>query len=310
MQRLDNLPQNFILALSGGADSVALFHCLLESGYKEFTACHLNHGLRGLESDEDEKFVAALCEEHHIDLESQKIDLTALAKEKRLSLETCAREARLQFFATIAKQRHIETVLLAHHTDDNVETCLMNLCRGSYSLKGINSETRISIKGQPLRLLRPFLQFRKEELVNYLNSKQLNWREDQTNQESDFTRNAFRNKVIPLLNETMKRDVVPLIHSAERQANEQKAIIAELINQLELEDPQGRLYLPKLAPLSATLQREIVYRYLIQHPISELNQQKIAECCSLISDQSIAKVNLPQGLYFRRKEKRLFVSDH
>src|SRR5262245_37373529 len=121
----------YLIGVSGGRDSVALLHRLIDVGYKNLTVCHLNHQLRGRSSDTDARFVKGLARKSGVDFEFGAADVRALAKRKKMSIETAAREARYSFFAKTAQRRHCWIILLAHHADDLVETFLINLFRGA-----------------------------------------------------------------------------------------------------------------------------------------------------------------------------------
>ena len=147
---LFNLQDKVLVALSGGADSVALLHILLSLGYT-CECAHCNFHLRGLESDRDESFVRQLCEEHSIPLHVTHFDTSAYAKEHHLSIEMAARELRYEWFEQIRKEIGASVIAVAHHRNDSVETFLLNLMRGA----GING-----LKGIPVKngyIVRPLL---------------------------------------------------------------------------------------------------------------------------------------------------------
>src|SRR4029077_4532616 len=121
----------YLIGVSGGRDSVTLVHWLTNVGYKKLIVCHLNHHLRGRSSDADARFVEKLSAKYQVDLELGAANVRALAKKKKASLETAARQARYGFFAKAAKRHGCDTIFLAHHADDLVETFLLNLIRGA-----------------------------------------------------------------------------------------------------------------------------------------------------------------------------------
>src|SRR6266446_560427 len=116
----------YLVGISGGRDSVVLLHWLVGLGYKRLVVCHLNHQLRGRSSDADARFVQKLAAKYDVDLEIGSANVRALAAKQKISIETAAREARYKFFAQVAKQRRTQTIFLAHHADDLVETILIN----------------------------------------------------------------------------------------------------------------------------------------------------------------------------------------
>src|SRR5215469_18092637 len=121
----------YLVGVSGGRDSVALLHWLVNLGYKKLIVCHLNHQLRGRSSDADARFVEKLAAKYQIDSEIGSTNIRAIGKKKKMSIETAAREARYAFFAETARRRNCRTIFVAHHADDLVETFLINLFRGA-----------------------------------------------------------------------------------------------------------------------------------------------------------------------------------
>lgn len=179
-----------LLALSGGADSVYLLLQMLEQGEK-ITAVHVNHGLRGAESDEDEAFVRALCQEKGVPL------LVYRAHPPENPGEGWAREARYAFFRQAARETGIHTIALAHHMDDQAETLLLHLLRGA-GLSGLTAMAEDStVDG--LRILRPLLGVRHADIVAELRRRGQPWREDSSNQDTKYLRNALRQDIMPRL---------------------------------------------------------------------------------------------------------------
>ncbi len=300
--RINLFPKKLLIGVSGGADSVFLLHWLLERGEQEqLIVCHLHHGIRGEEADRDADFVRSLAQQHGLHYEERRVCVEEIMAASGGSLETVAREERLRFFGDIAERYGIYDVALAHHADDQAETILMQLCRGTKALPGMQSPQEIG----PLTIWRPLLGWRKSEILDALRDRAQDWREDLSNYEADVTRNRMRLEVVPLLSEIFRRDVVPLVNRVSER--EEGALLTEAIAGLALEDPQGRLFLPKVETLSSGMQREVIYRYLKCAGVEDLTSAKVEECVSLIDDQSRWKVNLPGGLAWRRKEKRLFI---
>jgi len=192
-----------LVAFSGGTDSLALLmvlHELKERLKIEIGACHMNHMLRGAEADEDENFTQEFCRKLDVPFYSMKADVMAYAIEKKLSLEAAGRALRYAFFKEIMVNLKYDRCATAHHLDDQVETVLMNLMRGS----GLNGLTGMS----PLReeFVKPLLFLKKEELTSYLKDRNLEPREDDSNRESVFRRNKVRNELIPYIRENFNPD--------------------------------------------------------------------------------------------------------
>ena len=186
----------YLVALSGGADSVALALMMKEQGLN-IHALHCNFHLRGEESNRDENFVRQFCTQHNIPIEVKHFDTLASAKEHKASIEMEARELRYAWFAERACQLDAEAICVAHHMDDQAETLLMNLIRGT-GLQGLSAMSPDrTVNG--LRIIRPLLNINKEEILEYLHSKQQDYVTDSTNLERDAMRNRIRLDLMPML---------------------------------------------------------------------------------------------------------------
>lgn len=191
-----------IVALSGGADSVALLRVLLELNC-HCTAAHYNFHLRGKESMRDERFVRELCRSLGVDVRVAEADTVSYAAEKRVSVEMAARDLRYDFFASLCEELRAP-VAVAHHRDDNCETLLLNLIRGT-GLRGLcgmaYESERVCSCGKNIRIVRPLLDVSREEILEYLKSKQQSFVTDSTNLVADVKRNKIRLEIIPQLRE-------------------------------------------------------------------------------------------------------------
>ncbi len=195
-QALINPGDRVLVAISGGPDSVFLFHALMALRRKlgiSLVAGHLNHVLRGPESDRDHEFVKSLAKKNGVKLVSARRDVAGHARRKKLSLETAARELRRDFLEKGAVKHHCQKIATGHTLNDQAETVLMHIIRGS-GLAGL--------KGIPLsngRFVRPLLEVSREEIVGWLRSQGLSWREDATNLSREYLRNRVRLELIPEL---------------------------------------------------------------------------------------------------------------
>lgn len=179
-----------VVGVSGGADSVALLHILHRLGFP-VTAAHLNHAIRNAEADADEAFVKTLCKQLGVECITQKTDVPALAKEKRISLEMAARNARHAFFRTFGGA----WIVLAHHADDQLETFFLRAARGT-GLEGLGG-MRACKKLAAMHLLRPMLGIRRTEILHWLKTEGLEWREDASNADESIPRNFVRHQILP-----------------------------------------------------------------------------------------------------------------
>lgn len=191
--------QNVLIALSGGADSVALLHfaCALAKKMQfKVYACHVNHNLRTT-AKRDENLVVNLCKELDIPLIVKKVAVKTLAKKEKLSLEHAARKLRYKALEEAAKKFNCKVLVFAHHADDNVETFLLNLLRGT-QLKGLGGIPAARPFGG-LKIIRPFLCLSKQEILEYCTCHNLPYENDETNFDDIYTRNFIRLNLLPML---------------------------------------------------------------------------------------------------------------
>jgi tRNA(Ile)-lysidine synthetase, N-terminal domain/tRNA(Ile)-lysidine synthetase, C-terminal domain len=181
-----------IIGVSGGTDSVVLLHILISLGYKCEVA-HCNFHLRMEESMYDEKFVRKLAQTYDIPLHTIDFDTITYAKDHGISIEMAARELRYDWFEKIMTNQKAQATAVAHHADDNIETLLLNLSRGT----GLRGLCGMSVRNN--NIVRPLLECSREEIENYLNEYRLEHVEDSTNALNDYKRNKIRNEVIPML---------------------------------------------------------------------------------------------------------------
>jgi tRNA(Ile)-lysidine synthase len=296
----------YLIGVSGGRDSVALLHWLTSLGYKKLMVCHLNHELRGRSSDADERFVEKLSAKYQVDCELGATNVRALAKKKKKSLETTAREARYSFFAEAAKRHRCHTIFLAHHADDLVETLLFNLIRGA-GLSGLAGMRNIStrrIDGIDLTIVRPLLSVWRSDIDKYVHERHLRFREDVTNKTLAATRNRIRNCIIPYLEKMLGRNIRQNIwRTAMIAAEEEKWIDNEAPD-----FTNAHLSVPGLRALPVALQRRAIMKWLRKQNISEVGFDVIERVRSLADrDTPIAKVNLPGDCHARRRAGKIFI---
>ncbi|MDE5639648.1 MAG: tRNA lysidine(34) synthetase TilS [Odoribacter sp.] len=192
----NNIPREagFIIAVSGGADSIALLHAFRFLNLK-IAALHCNFHLRGEESDRDEQFVRHFCDNYGIEVSVQHFDTKSYAREKGISIEMAARELRYTWFQEMKQKKQMDYIVTGHQADDVAETLFINLCRGT-GIKGVGG-----IKPVNGDILRPLLPCSREEILLYLKNNQLDFRNDSSNESLDFMRNIIRHKIIPVCKE-------------------------------------------------------------------------------------------------------------
>ena len=194
-----------IAGVSGGADSVCLFLMLLELREKigfDLITVHVHHGLRGEAADQDQQFVEALCEQYRIPLEIFRVNLESIAKKRKQSLEEAGRMVRREAFDSVCKKYGGNKIALAHHQNDNAETLLWNLSRGT-GLDGLGGIRPVNGK-----FIRPLLCMNRKEIEEYLAKRKQSYCIDETNAETDYTRNKLRHLVLPILEEQVNSAAV------------------------------------------------------------------------------------------------------
>jgi tRNA(Ile)-lysidine synthase len=216
------------VAVSGGADSVALLLLLVELRKQlgiVLSVAHFNHKLRGKHSDADEKFVAKLAAKCGLAFHAGRGDIAARAKSKRANLEDTARRARYEFFAHLVEDGRVDKVAVAHTADDQAETVLAHILRGTgiTGLGGIHP-----VVGN---VVRPLLGVRRAELRAYLRSKKQTWREDATNRDTTRMRARIRKKLLPVLEKQFQAAVVDHLATLAELAREDEAFLGALVDE-------------------------------------------------------------------------------
>ncbi len=183
-----------LLATSGGIDSMVMVHLLHQLRF-DIALCHCNFQLRGLESFGDQNFVQAYANTNQIPLFLTQFDTEAFANDYKLSTQIAARELRYNWFYELLETEGYDYIVTAHHADDNIETFLINLSRGT-GLEGL-----VGIPAQNDKIIRPLLVFSREEIQEYAKQNDIQWREDSSNASDKYLRNKIRHHLVPLLKE-------------------------------------------------------------------------------------------------------------
>ena len=186
--------KKLFLAVSGGIDSVVLVELLHQLNYK-IAVLHCNFSLRNLESDGDEEFVTSFCNSKKITVFVQKFDTKQFALDYKLSIQVAARQLRYDWFYEQLQEQNFDFILTAHHLDDNLETFLINLSRGT----GLDGLTGIPFQND--NIIRPLLPFSRAEIEVFAAENQINWREDSSNASDNYLRNKIRHAIVPVLKE-------------------------------------------------------------------------------------------------------------
>ncbi len=192
------------VAVSGGPDSMALLHCLSQLALRDdFSVCavHFEHGIRGEQSLDDADFVSRYCEENRIAFLMGTANVPYLADFWGVSKQTAAKRAREEYFARLKQNGNVDVIATAHHADDNAESVLMHILRGS----GLDGLVGIHVRRE--FLVRPFLCIDKAEIYRYLEREKIDYCTDASNDDNEYTRNYLRNEIFPLLREHVNTDV-------------------------------------------------------------------------------------------------------
>ncbi len=204
-----NQQSTLLLAVSGGLDSMALLH-LLHSCNFEISAAHCNFNLRAKESDADQEFVKSICKDLGVPFYTKNFDTKSVAHSQGISIQMAARDIRYHWFEELRAANNFDFIATAHHQDDQIETLLINLTRGT-GLKGMHG-----ILAKQNYLLRPLLFTDKKALLSWMNNNDFDFREDQSNASLKYTRNKIRHKVLPVLKEINPSLTSTMQENAER----------------------------------------------------------------------------------------------
>ena len=306
-----------LLAVSGGADSVALMHTLwaLKADRHintQLVCAHLNHKLRGTESDADEKYVVSQVANLGIDITTRRLDVKRYAARQKLSLETAGRKWRIETLTKIAEQNGCACIATGHHKDDNAETIIQRLLRGCgfRGLSGIWPRRRFE---NGACFIRPLLCVSKDKIRQYLQSRGVRWREDSSNAEIEFRRNFIRHELIPEIQKQCTGPVSEQLWQLSvrmRRFQEYLQQRIEAIWQKLAKPSHGRvtLNLPAFQSQPELIKVELIRRSLLwlgsgERDLTEAHFNRVFE----IAAQNVSNrtLELPDGFRLWREYKRL-----
>lgn len=301
-----------LVGVSGGADSVALL-LVLFALYKDekvsLEVVHVEHGIRGEESLADAKFVRDLCSRMKLHCQEVSVNVPEYASEHGLGLEEAARILRYEVFSTLAKERNAK-VALAHHMEDNAETILFQMTRGS-ALAGLCGMQPMRMDENGVTYIRPFLSVHRTEIEDFLKSHGQGFCVDSTNLELDCSRNQIRQKVLPELNEINEQATSHINETADLLSEIKDYISQEAEHKWNLcvEKKQDGLYLyiNELEALHPVLQKEIVYRVIAEAAGSkkDISAVHVEAVLELVQNQSGREVHLPYQILARREYENI-----
>jgi tRNA(Ile)-lysidine synthase len=318
--RLFDAGDKVLVAVSGGIDSVVLLHALWQMKRKGelnvlLYVVHVDHGLRE-ESGEDARFVQELAEKWGLPCHVGRFDVAAYAKQHRLSIQVAARDVRYEYFAKVAEEVGATKLATAHQADDQAETVLMRILRGT-SIKGLG--------GIPLRrreaayeIVRPLLATTREEIEGYARDQGLNYREDASNASTKYLRNKIRIRLLPELEREYNRGVKAGLNQLAAMARDDEALLAELAREAYAkaveEEVQGRIRVKAnvLGVMPLPLQRRVItliLYYLCGHTIQweHLHVESILKM--LGAESPSAELSLPAGIAAWREYDSLLLGE-
>ncbi len=290
-----------LLAVSGGVDSVVLCELCKQSDYN-FIIAHCNFHLRGEESERDEQFVKQLGEKYGVEVLIKKFDTENYAGENKLSIQEAARVLRYEWFEELINKsiNPLTTHLLtAHHADDNAETLLMNFCRGT----GLHGLTGIPVSYGHIK--RPLLSFTKNEILQFAKENMLESIEDSSNLSSKYTRNYFRNEIIPAISKVypqVNENLVDNINRFKEIENLYKLSVSEIKKKL-IKEKGAEWHIP-IKQLMAYKNRALIYEIISDFGFSE---KQIDEVIKLADSDSGKYIESPAFHYRFIKHRHWFI---
>jgi len=293
-----------LIGVSGGPDSICLLHILnqLKDEYKlQLFAFHLNHQLRGKESDEDEKFVKQFCQKLKIPCQIKRAKVRKYAKQKKLSLEQAAREVRYQLLEQTRKRLRCDGIALGHNANDNAETVILNLVRGT-GLTGLCGIPPIRD-----RIIRPLLEIERDEIMQYLINNKLTYRVDKTNRNPKIPRNFIRTKIIPQLKKLNPRliETISKLSNILRQEDSYlNGLTDNVIEQIRKERSKPGITLDNKLFLSYNL---ALRRRVLKSLLPTLGYDKIEQILKMSEEKTVGTIQLTKDLFARQEYDRIYL---
>ncbi|MDY4920744.1 MAG: tRNA lysidine(34) synthetase TilS [Phascolarctobacterium sp.] len=303
--------QHYLLAVSGGSDSMALLSACLElakKGWGTYSVCHVEHGLRGSEALRDMEFVESFCKKHGVRCLAYHVDVQEYAFEKRLSIEAAARKLRHSCLQRAMLEMKAHTVVFAHNKDDQAETVLLRLLRGS-SITGLGG-----IRGRSDIGLHPLLAFTHAQLAKCCQLMGVEYCHDSTNDELVYTRNRVRHELIPYLEQHFNSNIKETLVRTASLLQEENAYLEqmalELYHQALISNATTRYMLTfqedVLAEAPAALRRRVLREAYYKISMQELDYERTLAVEQLLLNRTGGKfVQLPKDIIVTYKNKRI-----
>lgn len=305
---LINENDRILVGLSGGPDSIFLLYILHNYFNNQLIIAHINHKLRGIDSDLDEKFIRTISQKLKIPLYVIREDVEKLSNENKKSIEEVGRDVRFSFFNKILKVENFNKIALGHNLDDNVETILINFIKGS-GMKGL-----IGIPEKRDNIIHPIINIKKEEILKYLEENKIEYRIDKTNFETDYLRNKVRNYLLPIIekefNKNFKEKILALSNILKVEDKFLDDLVENIKNDiLKFEDDFVKIDLKKLQNLHLSLKRRLI-RKVIDHFNKDLREyplDHIDKVISLENKKTGKEIELPLNLIAVKDKNNLII---
>lgn len=295
-----------LVGFSGGPDSMALLHTLNEMKDVlniKIYAMHINHRLRPKAADEDEKFARQICKKRQIPIKSIKVDVKDFAKKSKMSIEESARTLRYEELSKQAKRLRCNKIAVGHNANDNAETVILNLVRGT-GLAGLSG-----IPPKRDKIIRPLIEIERKEILDYLKQKRLEYCSDLTNTELGYRRNYVRHKIMPLLLDINPNLINTILRTSEIIRDTNNNVI-EMATQAKknvvLEVSKGRIVLDIKKLLSYNL---LIRREIIKTMLPRLGFEQIGAILALVNRPSGKRLELTKD-YIAWKEYNKLILAH
>lgn len=308
--------QRILVAVSGGADSVALLHLLRDLApamHWHLGVAHMNHGLRGVQSDQDEAFVRGLADSLEVPFHGRRKNVALSARRARVSIEMKAREMRYAFFATVARKGRYDCVALAHTMDDQAETFLLRVMRGA-GMAGLGA-MEPATERDGLRMVRPLLDVRKDSLIRYLRDRNAAWREDVSNDDVVYLRNRVRHELLPMMRDRFNPRLVETLAQTARLIREDHEVLHALAQtdwaDCRVPGKSGALDVARLRALPPARRRRVVLQWLIAAGVDEthVHYETVERVCALCrSSKGTAEASVQEPLRVVREYDQLSLS--
>lgn len=297
-----------LVGLSGGPDSIFLLYILHNYFNNQLIIAHINHKLRGVDSDLDEKFVRTISQKLKIPLYVIREDIRKLSNENKKSIEEVGREVRFSFFDKTLKVENFNKIALGHNLDDNVETILINFIKGS-GTKGL-----IGIPEKRDNIIHPIINIKKEEILKFLEENKIEYRVDKTNFEIDFLRNKVRNYLLPIIekefNKNFKEKILSLSNILKVEDRFLDNLVENIKNDLiEFENDFIKIDNKKFQKLDLSLKRRLIRKAIdyFNRDLREYPLEHIDKVISLENKKTGKEIELPFNLIAVKDKNKIII---